>query len=122
VLLFNVYCACAHSAAPATPGHATADEMPPCHAHRAAGTHGAPGDPPGPAGKLPCQHCKSAFASDTAKHVPSLQPFFLACDVATASTEVVTAAAASHDAALALDLPPPRPAPSLLSLHCALNT
>jgi hypothetical protein len=122
VLLFNDYCACAHSAAPAPHADGVANELPPCHAHRATGTHGAPSQSPTPAGKLPCQHCKSAFASDTARQAAPLQPFFLAWALAPTSIGVEIVVTGSHDVALALDLPPPRPAASLLSLHCALNT
>jgi hypothetical protein len=122
VLLFNVYCACAHSAAAGPHDDGGGNDLPPCHAHRAAGTHGTPSQSPTPTGKLPCQHCKSAFASETAKQAAPLQPFLPAWGVATTPAEVVQLAAASHDVALALDLPPPRPAASLLSLHCALNT
>ena len=122
VLLCNGYCACAHCNAPAAHEHSAANNLPPCHAHRAVGNHGAPGQAPTPAGTLPCQHCKSSFASGTAKQAANFQPLLSAWDVATAPTEVVPVVTASHDAALALDLPPPRPSSSLLSLHCALNT
>jgi hypothetical protein len=120
VLLAGVYCACAQVAQTV----AGADAVPACHAHRAGNKAAGRDHSPAPNRELPCQHCKRlvSVTSAAANDAGTLHPVPWPWAVPATSGVAPAVAVAWHDVALALDLPPPQPGRSLLSLHCALNT
>jgi hypothetical protein len=127
VLLCSIHCACGssvHLAHDADDAVATATLTPPCHGHHDGAHH---------SGSLPCHHdghdgsckyCQPALSAESGDQtltdltahgclfgalalIPTVQPLD--------SLALIRFAFYG-------DLPPPTPAPTLLSLHCALTT
>jgi hypothetical protein len=135
VLLCSIYCACGAAGAAATDDcHVSAAETPRsqhhCHGHPSspveASHSGSEGKAPEPGGKQDsgagCGHCEPTLAKVEQK--ASTPGFFgtfsvdlAPCAIATLSDQTV-----SHLPPCSGDLPPPLLQPTLLSLHCALNT
>ena len=131
VLLCSVYCACG-GVAPPRLGHsagqperqAPADCTTHCHNHGEAPApsdhDGTPGS--GQSGHTGCAHCHPVLSILESSGGPStLHALIWSATVLLAPSPPVEVRANILALVVNQDLPPPASAPTLLSLHCALN-
>ena len=118
VIMFLAAINCACRSAHAAPTTAQANARP-CHAHRAA-RQPAPCHGGAPRDTSTCQHCQGSLAinGDLGKAIDATIHLLAAPTPLTATILAPTAI----DPSTPLSFAPLTPAPTLLSLHCALNT
>ena len=133
VLLCGVVCACGasapHSHAIAAPPDA-ADRLPPCHRHRATTSHNPGAGQPtktnpckGKGSDHSCPHCQPGTSPQVSSgnNTPDLTPLGHFIEVVQPVSAAVHTGAWQSQRAAAGKISPPL-APTLLRLHCALNT
>ena len=129
VLLFNVYCACggagAHDGGSCRVTVQLVEEKPVGHCHG----HAAGADGSGESDQDPrhhesggCRHCHAAPRSIERNETGQGLSPGVALDFQPLPAAWMPTRAAAPGLIFAVDLPPPQGAPTLLSLHCALNT
>ena len=135
VLLCSIWCACGDADAAATDkGHVSARETPTSQHH----CHGRPGSAgegnrndsdrkaPESGGKQRgnggCGHCEPTLAKAEQKASTPGWPRAFSVDLVQCAIATLCGQTVSHLPSWSGDLPPPLPQPTLLSLHCALNT
>jgi len=132
VFFTSIDCACATglSSRQQVESGNSALAMPPCCAHHHGMAHhckyqdGAQKRRPKPCDGT-CDHCGQSVINDSvvARDLSSLSHYvFSVWDSASIPVAITPPAAFLRTPVFLDDLPPPAPAPTLLSLHCALNT